>query len=66
MSTQQVIAITGAGSGIGLQLVRSFNAAGYCVSALVRSEEQEAGLRREFKDTLGIVVGDVREHATRK
>ncbi|ASW04050.1 3-(cis-5,6-dihydroxycyclohexa-1,3-dien-1-yl)propanoate dehydrogenase [Paraburkholderia aromaticivorans] len=63
MSTQQVVAITGASSGIGLELVRSFKAAGYCVSALVRNEGQEAGLRREFKDTLQIVVGDVREHA---
>jgi cis-1,2-dihydro-1,2-dihydroxynaphthalene/dibenzothiophene dihydrodiol dehydrogenase len=64
MSTQQVVAITGAGSGIGLALVRSFKAAGYCVSALVRNEEQEACLRSEFKETLQIVVGDVREHAT--
>lgn len=64
MSTQQVIAITGAGSGIGLELVRSFKAAGYCVSALVRNEEQEAGLRSEFKDAIEIVAGDVRDHAT--
>lgn len=64
MNTQQVVAITGAGSGIGFELVRSFKAAGYRVSALVRNEEQEAGLRSEFKDDIEIVAGDVRDHAT--
>ena len=62
MNTQQVVAITGAGSGIGFELVRSFKAAGYRVSALVRNEEQEAGLRSEFKDDIEIVAGDVRDH----
>ncbi|WP_300500190.1 3-(cis-5,6-dihydroxycyclohexa-1,3-dien-1-yl)propanoate dehydrogenase [Marinobacter sp.] len=64
MSNQQVVSITGAGSGIGLALVRSFKSAGYCVSALVQNEEQKASLCNEFKDALEIVVGDVRDHAT--
>jgi len=63
MSAQQVVAITGAGSGIGLELIRSFKAAGYRVSALVRNEEQEVGLRSEFEDEIEIVDGDVRDHA---
>ncbi|MFV3335498.1 3-(cis-5,6-dihydroxycyclohexa-1,3-dien-1-yl)propanoate dehydrogenase [Pseudomonas sp. NY15437] len=63
MNDQQVVAITGGGSGIGLELVRVFGKAGYGVAALVRNELQEASLRREFEDRIEIVVGDVCEHA---
>lgn len=64
MNKQQVVSITGAGSGIGLELVRSFKSAGYCVSALVLNEEQKEGLYNEFKEAVEIVVGDVRDHET--
>nr|AKA86823.1 cis-dihydrodiol naphthalene dehydrogenase [bacterium enrichment culture] len=64
MNKQQVVSITGAGSGIGLELVRSFKSAGYCVSALVLNEEQKESLCDEFNEALEVVVGDVRNHET--